>query len=276
MSHNPGLYDGIPEQIYHGDKTSLSSSGIRELLEKGGPARFRHKREHGAPPKVEFDEGHAAHSEILGTGLEVVHVEADDWTTKAAKETRKLAYAQGKVPLLTRQVEMVRAMDAAISDCPKAMDLLTGGRPEVTGYAVDPRTWVMLRARLDYMVERADGQLTVVDYKTTANASPEAFEESASRYGYAIQEATYRRVLAALGYEVAEFVFIAQEKTPPYLISFHEVVEDDLALADELVTRGIEIYAECESTGIWPGYALPTNQMRMSRWQRAKAEELLT
>lgn len=276
VSHKPGLHDGIPEQIYHGDKTSLSSSGIRDLLKKGGPARFAYRLEHGAPPKVEYDEGHAAHSEVLGTGLEVVEVAEEDWKKKAAQEARAKAYADGKVPLLTHQVQMVRDMGEAVRACPRAVELLSGGRPEVTGYAVDPATWVMLRSRMDYMREHQPGRLLVRDYKTTLDAAPEAFESSSGKYLYAVQEATYRRVAAALGYEVDEFVFIAQEKTPPYLLSFHEVDEDDLMLADELVTRGIEIYAECRATGVWPGYDLDiTNRMRLSRWQRSKAEELL-
>jgi hypothetical protein len=275
MSRNPGLYDGIPESIYHGDKMSLSSSGIRELLKPGGPARFHYRLEHGAPPKVEFDEGHAAHSEVLGTGLEVVEVHEKNWQKTTAQNARDVAYAQGKVPLLTHQVEMVRAMGAAMRGCPEAMALLSGGRPEVTGYAVDPRTWVKVRARLDYMIERPGRRLTVVDYKTTADAAPAPFEASAGKYGYAIQEATYRRVLAALGWEVDEFLFIAQEKTPPYLPSFHQVDYDDLALADELVTRGIEIFADCRAAGVWPGYGPEINLMRLSRWQRSKAEELL-
>lgn len=275
MSRNPGLYDGIPEQLYHGDRTSLSSSGIRELLKPGGPARFHYQQEHGAPPRVAFDEGHAAHSEVLGTGLEVVEVEAKDWKAKAAQAVRDQAYAEGKVPLLTHQVEMVRDMGAAIRRCPEAAELLSDGRPEVTGYAVDPRTWVKLRARLDYMKDVRSGHVVGVDYKTTTDAAPDPFEASAGKYLYAVQEATYRRVLAALGFEVDEFVFIAQEKTPPYLVSFHQVDYEDLLLADELVTRGIEIFAECRATGEWPGYGTEINLMRLSRWQRAKAEELL-
>lgn len=275
MPRKPGLYDGIPEQIYHGDKASLSSSGIRELLRPGGPARFAYQLEHGAPPKVEYDEGHAAHSEVLGTGLEVVEVKEKDWRKTSAQQARDTAYAQGKVPLLTHQVEMVRAMGRAVRRCPEAMELLSGGRPEVTGYAMDPRAWVMLRARLDYMRERSRKRVVGVDYKTTTDAAPEPFESSAGKYLYAVQEATYRRVLNSLGYEVDDFIFIAQEKVPPYLLSFHRVDYDDLMLADELVTRGIEIYAQCRATGEWPGYGTDINVMRLSRWQRAKAEELL-
>ncbi|MGW2666088.1 PD-(D/E)XK nuclease-like domain-containing protein [Nocardia tengchongensis] len=271
----PGLYADIPEPIYHGDKTSLSSSGIRELLKPGGPAHFQDKLKRGSAPQPHFDEGHAAHAEVLGTGLEVVEIQAKDWKSKAAQEARDRAHRAGQVPLLTHQVEMVRAMGDVVRANPTAMALLSGGRPEVSGYAIDPQTWVRLRSRTDYLIEHGNGLVTVVDYKTTTDASPRGFAASAEKYGYVIQEAVYRRVLAALGFEVDVFKFIAQEKTPPYLISFHENAIDDVALADVLVSRAIEIYAQCTATNEWPGYGDETNIIRMSRWARYDAEEAL-
>lgn len=276
MSRSPGLFDSITDHEYHGATDWLSSSGIRELLKPGGPARFRYnldndRVEHAA----HYDEGHAAHAEVLGTGLEVVEVKAKDWRTKAAQEARDTAYAEGKVPLLTAGVEMVRGMGAAVREVPEAMELLTGGRPEVSAFTVDAQTWTQLRARPDYLIEHGDGVVTCVDYKTSADASPRGFAKSATKFGYTVQEATYKRVLRSLGFEVARFLFLAQEKVPPYLLSFHENDPEDVALADLLVSRGIDIYSECLATNEWPGYGTQINIMRMSRWARFDAEEAL-
>lgn len=276
MSRSTGLHYDLSELDYHADKEWLSNSGIKMLLKPGGPARFQHWLNHGSNShEPHFDEGHAAHAEVLGTGLEVVEVKAKDWKTKAAQEARTQAYAEDKVPLLTSGVEMVRAMGEQIRRSPEAMALLEGGDPEVSGYVVDPATWVQMRVRPDYLRKRADGLYDVVDYKTCVDASPAAFAKAAARYGYPIQEATYRRALRVLGIKVVDFTFLAQEKTPPYLWSLHQNDLWDLKLAEDLVDRGIDIYAECVAAGEWPGYGTGIHIMRMSRWDRADAEEAL-
>lgn len=275
MPRSPGLYHDLSDLEYHGDNDWLSSSGLRELLKPGGPARFRYRLDNGSGHEAHFDEGHAAHAEVLGTGLEMVEVKAKDWRTKAAQEARDKAYAEGKVPLLTAAAEMVRGMGEAVRNSSAVMALLDGGNPEVSAYCIDASTWTKLRARPDYLKQRADGLYTAIDYKTTVDASPRAFAKSAAKYGYPIQEAVYRRVLRALGIEVVDFIFIAQEKTPPYLPSLHENDAWDMELADRLVERGIEIYAECLAMNEWPGYGSDINVMRMSRWARMDAEEAL-
>ena len=37
----PGIYDKIPDEIYHGDRNSLSSTGARKLLAPSCPAKVR-------------------------------------------------------------------------------------------------------------------------------------------------------------------------------------------------------------------------------------------
>lgn len=273
---NPGLFDGVSDLDYHSDTDWLSSSGIQMLIKPGGPARFRYWLENGnTGHAAHFDEGHAAHAEVLGTGLEIVAVPHKDWKTKDAQLARDQAYDEGKVPLLTARVEIVRAMGAVVRSSPVLMELLSEGRPEVSGYVVDAATWTKLRCRPDYLRELEPGLCRVLDYKTTVDASPTGFGKSATKYGYPIQEATYRRVLRSLGMEVERFIFLAQEKTPPYLWSLHENDSDGLLLAERLVSRGIDIYSECTDLGQWPGYGTDINVMRMSRWARIDAEEAL-
>lgn len=258
----PGVYDDIPEGVYHGDPNSLSSSGMRKLLEVGGPAKFKY-----APPVFsdEFDEGHAAHTLVLGTGMEVVEVKATTWTP-VAKVERDTARTEGKVALKTKQFQMVRAMAEVAWSRPEIAELLSlPGKAEVSAYAMDLTHWVMLRSRTDFLVLEGNRAL-VVDYKTTKNAAPRAFERSGAEYGYFIQDAAYRRVLRELGIEVERFVFVAQEKTPPYLTSLHEWKADALAEGDRQVSAAIEIYDACRRANDWPGYGEDINQMSLPAW----------
>lgn len=262
MSRNPGLYPDIPERVYHSDPHSLSSSGMRTLLEDGGPARFK-----AAVPVFsdEFDEGTAAHSLLLGAGPEVVEVKTETWTPKAKAE-REVARANGQVALKTKQFRMVHDMADAARKVPEVAELLAlPGQAEMSAYAMDPQHWEMLRARFDWLVLTGK-QAVIVDYKTTKSAAPRPFERSSATYGYHIQDVAYRRVLRELGIEVEQFLFVAQEKTPPYLTSLHEWDTAALAEAERRVDDAIALFARCRQLDYWPGYGGHINQMSLPSW----------
>ncbi|MFD4444645.1 PD-(D/E)XK nuclease-like domain-containing protein [Nocardia sp. NPDC058519] len=264
----PGLYPDIPELVYHSDTDSLSSTGVRTLVGVGGPAKFiGAEREHND----DFDIGTAAHTLLLGTGAGIHEVNQTSWQSKIAKEERAKARALGKIPLLTKQADRVRAMVEVALAHPEVAARLAVAVSEMTAYAMDPATWVMLRARFDSIrVDEDAMEVEIDDYKTTKDASPRGFPKSAAEYGYHVQEAHYRRVITELGYTVKRFTFIAQEKTPPYLVCLHEFGPDDIAEGDRIVTEGIELWDQCRAAGEWPGYGDQTNRMHLPSWALRK------
>lgn len=274
MAREPGVYDDVSEIEYHSDHDSLSSSGARKLLPPSCPAVFKHERDRGSMRTSFFDEGIAAHSLVLGAGAEIVEVDADAWNTKDAKQARKAAYEAGKVPLLTKKLAEIEEMADKVHENLLARELLADGQPEMSAYAMDPVSWTMLRARPDWLTEFR-GQLTAVDYKTSKDADPGMFATSAGRYGYHCQEAFYRDVLAECDIHIERFVFLVQEKEPPYLLSFHEFTAEDVALGRRLNRLAIETYAACVAEDRWPGYGDFIHQMRLSSRTRYFAEELL-
>ena len=109
-----------------------------------------------------------------------------------------------------------------------------------------------MRARLDWLSH--DHNL-ILDYKTSLNASPQAFQRQIAAMGYDIQAAFYMRALSAvIGVDDAAFVFLAQEIDPPYACSLHSLSQAFLDLAADKVQRGIELWAECMESGVWPAY----------------------
>lgn len=266
----PGVYEGISDRSYHRDDSSLSSSGARKLLKPGGPAKFKHGSREESDA---FDIGHATHTLLLGVGAELVEVKADTWQSKAAKDARKEARREGKTPLLSKQLDTVQAMVDAAQANPEVAELLSGGRAEVSGYAMDPATWVMMRARPDYLHDLGGQAVGMVDYKTTADASPAAFARSAANYGYHLQEDWYRTVWTELGYTVERFTFIAQEKEPPYLVSIHEFSPHDVYVGGVLNDRARRLFARCQDSGDWPGYGNAVHTMRLPAWATRDGEE---
>lgn len=258
MTRAPGVYDDLDENEYHRDP-ALSASGAKRLLPPNCPALYKHDRDNGGRPnKREFDVGHAAHAAVLGVGLELVVVDADDWRTKAAKEARDTAYAEGKCPILAKEKVAVDAMAVEIRRHPIASKLLDPehGRPEVSVFWHDEQRGIDRRARFDWLPDGDGGQLIVPDYKTTSSAEPHAFARSVFAFGYDMQAVFYTDAVRAAGLaEDVEFRFIAQETTPPYLITVHELDFLSLALGRARVDEACAVFRECSETNTWPGYS---------------------
>lgn len=275
MELGPGVWQDVPADAYHADPVpggSLSASGVKDLLPPSCPAKFRHRQLHGRPDKGVFDFGRAAHRQVLGVGEDVVVVDADNWRTKAAKAEQAEARAAGKSPVLTHEWEVIEAMAAKLREHPVAAALLApdSGVAEVTLVWEDPATGVKLRARLDWLRHSQPGRrLVVPDYKTCAEASPEAFSKAADNYGYPTQADHYLDgVRTLLGEPDPAFVFIAQEKTEPYLVSVFEL--DHVAMQIGAVRNrwARDLYAECRRTDVWPAY-VPDHEphlLALPRW----------
>jgi hypothetical protein len=252
-----GVVD-MTADAYHRHE-ALSSSGARKLLPPSCPAKFRYERDHGQPPKAEFDFGKAAHKRVLGVGEDIVVIDAADYTTKAAREQRDQAYADGQVPILPKEDAVIDEMVKALREHPLASVLLDpqrGGKPEQSAFWTDPDTGVDCRARFDWLpaLDRG-GRLIVPDYKTTRAADLMSIGRSLDDYGYARQAAWYLDAVAVLGLaESAAFVFVVQEKTAPFLVTVTDIDATSLAAGRFYNQQARKVFAECTASGRWPGY----------------------
>ena len=261
----PGVYD-MPSEEYHACD-ALSSSGARKLLSPSCPALFRWHRDNPQPPNRVFDFGHAAHKMVLGEGAELVVINHADYRTNAAKESRDEAYADGRTPLLAHEAVIVRRMAVALEAHPAADLMMRPGKPEQSLFAKDVETGVMLRARLDWLPEAVDGKLTVVDYKTAASVEPAAFARSVARYGYFQQDPWYRDIVLALELaDEVEFIFIAQAKEPPYLVTMFKLDDYSLEVGRKRNRKAIDLFAECTERDDWPTYAQGVETLTVPVW----------
>jgi PDDEXK-like domain of unknown function (DUF3799) len=269
----PGIYE-IPEDVYHADPVpggSLSSTGARRLLEC--PAKYAWEREHPVHKDV-FDFGTAAHKIVLGVGTEIEVVDAENWRTKAAQDKQKEARERGHVALLASEWERVHAMASAIKQhklAAAALHPARGGRPEQSLFMQDEATGVWLRARLDWMPDpHSEMRPVIFDYKTTSCAEPQAFAKSMANFGYHLQAAFYAHLFYEITGVDAPFVFIAQEKEPPYLVSVCQPDADAMRTGRNLMRDAIEIYASCAATDTWPGYGDDIKTLTLPKWAERK------
>src|SRR4051794_7626781 len=140
-----GFVHDLPEQEYHAHEGSLSVSGAKTLLK--APALFKWQQDHPVQKDV-FDFGSAAHKMVLGVGANLaVYSGATDWRSKEARAFRDEARTNGDTPVREVDSERVQAMAAELKTHRLAMQLLTGGQPEVSAFALDEATGVLRRGR---------------------------------------------------------------------------------------------------------------------------------
>lgn len=262
----PGIYDGIPEDVYHGDRNltprlgrSLSASGAKTLLRS--PARFAYEREHPKPSSDSMDVGSLAHHLILHRGGRLTIVDAYDWRTKAAQETKRAGRAAGDVVVHRGQLAAAAAMARAVRRHELAAAILKDGQPEQSVYWRDKGTGVTCRARVDWLRMNV-----IVDVKTTRDASPEAFARSCVDYGYRESAAHYVAGVQAVTKRRLPFLLVAVETEAPHFVAVYRFTDEDLAYGAERMRTALERFAECESSGVWPGYSPDIEVLTMPRW----------
>lgn len=264
---------------------SLSRGAIVDILDAPAKAWFNHPRLNPQPKaesnESKFDQGKAGHNLLLEGGDNILVISGyDDWKKKDAQEARKAAWSIGKIPLLQKQFDTVSAMAEAairqIRECTELEihDLVTEGNAELT-YIWQEKNGVWCRVRPDWT--RKDKKL-LLDYKTTGtSANPERFSRHMINMDYPIQDSFYRRGVRVVEGTQPEFVFIAQEDTPPYLCSFNGVDPLAESIAHEKVEMGIKIWGKCLKSGRWNGYPnricwAEATTWQLDEWENKKKE----
>lgn len=277
----PGVYE-MSNVEYHLDPVpggSLSSTGARKLLPPLCPAIFDYERRNPPAPSKAFDLGNAAHDTLLGGGPEIVVCDYADWRSRKSQDEAKEHRERGAVPLLPHEWQVIVDMVASVRAHPIAGPLLDvdNGQPEASLFWTDDRTGVNRRARLDLLPAQTGRRLIVPDLKTCKSAQRDEFAKSAASYGYNQQAPYYLDGVRALDLgDDPVFVFVAVEKTPPYLVNVIQLDVIAMRIGEGLNRQAIDVYAQCSETGVWPGYSEEVELASLPVWyERAHEQDLI-
>ena len=177
--------------------------------------------------------------------------------TKAGKEQAERMAAAGIEAVTGSDMELALAMADAVHSHQAAAELLRNGQAEQSFWWDDSATGLRCKCRPDWY----DGT-TVVDLKTTTDASPAGFARSVATFRYHVQASHY---LAGL-HGAERFVFIAVEKTAPYAVAVYELDAAAMAAGDELRQRDMRVIADCQATKEWPGYGDTCQALSLPSW----------
>jgi hypothetical protein len=287
----PGSYSNIENTDYHRNANllpgpSISASGLKTLLAKS-PRHFwfdspLNPDRPAEKDKPHFSVGKAAHDMLLLSERwpTCYHVLPEDFNanaTKAQKEwhaERDAARDAGKTVLTFDQAREVEAMCAALKANKLAHAALSNGESEVTLCWQDAETGVWLRARPDFLPHK---RRIIPDLKTAADASPKGFQRTIANFGYAQAAALYLDgIKAVFGDEPTNWIHVVMEKEPPHVVALYELPSEDIGRGRWLNRRAIRIFADCLSSGRWPGYADEPVMLGLPGWERKVIDEAIT
>jgi len=151
--------------------------------------------------------------------------------------------------------------------------ILQFGRPELSAFWTDEDTGLPCRCRPDWTHDNGDGTVTLLDVKTTSDASPEEFSRAVAKYGYHRQAWHYSRGFErASGKRVSRFVFAVVTNAYPFIAAAYVLDEETEAQACEEVTELLALYASCKKSGVWPAFGQGCNVIGLPAWARRSTE----
>ena len=253
------LKDGITNAEYHGSG-ELSRSTAWSLLQSC-PAKVRYDMNNPKPSSPAL---------VIGSGFHTATLEPEKLDDEFAVKPSEI---DGQGPRTKHYKEAFELMQKSEPDkqwlAPADYDLIL----EMAGSALDNPVLRHYMADIDKVVEgtgyfemegakckvRPDlyipGAGVVIDLKSTQDASNRGFTKSVRQFGYLFQACWYMHALRLLGEKPKQFVFIAVEKTAPYATAAYTIKESDINKQFSNMERACQLWATCQSSGIWPGYS---------------------
>jgi hypothetical protein len=258
-------------ESYLGDKSCISSSGVRKLLDN--PRAFiaeaaGYLKDDETEEKDAYRFGSAAHMMILEPAkfrnMYLIEPEFTGFTKEGKPSTqsadcklkRKTWYeslAPGALVVTQEELHDLTYMVEALMEHPQASSLLRNGRPEVTGRFTHPETKVRCRIRPDYLTLDKEDKTYVIDIKTTRHEKIGLFATDVAKLQYFIQLAMYHDGIAQItGKQVEASAFIALTKKPPYSVAVYWMNDKDLELGRAWYQYGLKVFSRCVKNNDWP------------------------
>ena len=152
-------------------------------------------------------------------------------------------------------------------------DLLLNGKPELSAFWTDDATGLLCRCRPDWTHDHGDDTVTLVDVKTTTDASPKGFSKAVANYGYHRQAWHYSRGFErASGKRVRRFMFAVVSSAYPFVAAAYVLDDETEMQACEEVGELLALYASCEKSGDWPAYGNGAHIISLPAWARRSTE----
>ena len=242
-------FPNLDNNTYH-NGPGISSSNIR---------RFSQSQLHALEEVIEqtpaLNFGSAAHSLVVeGEGAffsDVVTITGSPYTN-TNKALKQESLAKGLSVISEKERDTIYSMKNSLitearaylnpeNEYPSAFD----SPYEVTLYWYEQG--LLCKTRADVIINPFDkphgeNAIVLVDYKTTSDCSVRGFTNSVRRFSYDLQAAWYKRGFERAGFQVHDFVFVAQEKKTPYASKVFKMNHTDMEIGWNFLSDYLESY----------------------------------
>ena len=235
----------------------ISRSQLSVLLNQT-PLHFHYlETQGGKEDNASFAFGRASHKYILEKDdffNEFAVAPNCDRRTKVGKQIwQDFVEKNSDKEIITQDdFETIQAMSDQIDQTPLARQLLTG-QVEQSFWWTDEETGEKCKVRPDCITEY-EGRKYLVDYKTTDSCQDGHFERSVRKYGYKFQSGMYREGVFQNTFEDYGFIFVAQEKNPPYAARVYFCTDEFINEGYEQFRKAINLYHYCKVNDDWFGF----------------------
>ena len=303
LSLDAGMHEGYPDALYHARTPGIASKHILDLVDVA-PAKYWHYLH--APPVLPEDEkkalrfGRLLHCAVLEPErfekeqtprphFGYCQAHGPSGTSKERGAENKKArtawlvdhgcpreIAEGLAEdrddwlasntISQEEIHMIRGMAQSVRLHPEVTGRLWRGKKELTCKWTDPETGLVCKARPDVYDER-DG--VILDLKSAYSATPEDFSKACTNLRYHVQDPFYCRAVLEAGGALREddpFLFVACEKTEPFLCCVFSLVEEAVREGMKQARANMRMFAECLATDRWPGYPTTIQRIGIKPW----------
>lgn len=271
-TRRPTGWVDMTNEAYHADKSAISSTPLKDYRKCA--ATFLRKW-NGIQKPIDssaLNFGSVFHAAILEperylSQFAVMPKFEGHHATTAHKQAKAawLSEHTGKMILTADEYDDHRFMIDAVVENPYASALLKKGFAERSGFYVDEETGIPCKFRLDFFSEDFG---SIVDIKTTKDASPHAFAQAIGKYGYHFSAAMYSEGFRAVEKVwPASFSFIAIEKSDRYRCVVYELYADELNAGLKSYHAALRRLKRSIDTGEFPRYTLPPSPIKRPDWQ---------
>ena len=223
------------------------------------PAYFKWCEDNPQEPSEDMVLGSAFHKIVLEPETFydefAVMPNVDRRTTQGKmKYAEFIIEADGKTVITQEQYDTICGMRDSIMSNPYARKLINGNI-EQSMYFTDDLTKVECKCRPDVWRKVAD-RVVITDLKSAKSVMPNDFMRDCVKYHYDLQTAMYREGASkVLGVpkDNIDFVFIAVEKKPPYLLNIMQADTYVIQKGEADFREYIGTYKECKEKNLWYG-----------------------
>jgi exodeoxyribonuclease VIII len=233
----------------------VNFSKLKNILRS--PAHFIAGRDEQPTEEDElrFAVGSLCHAMVLeGKNLLDLYAIKPKGMSFATKEGKAWKAAQTKPILENESAAKIPLMSEAVLAHPLAKFIIESC-PDRELVLQAQISHTLCKGMLDALGKDRRGTPVIPDYKTTADGRPDKFKWKIRDFHYDMQAEMYKTLARECRDIEAVSLWIVQETTAPYVVEVYSPSADTIAQGQEKLTRALDTYHRCLTSGVWHGYS---------------------